>query len=293
MMTLFSNLPVYKLVENYYILYIKQNKNIKQKEKQTMSKTYFTISEQKTNVINFIKKHKDILCIDYGCKAITAEFIGELVKSNNEEFFRLAQKVQLKFGRSFYIFADNCDEKHRMITIWLPTVLSKFASDNAIEKFCGSKGFKVVIEKGYCSWYNMTPKRWETFEAIFDFYDKPKTSSKKTVKKTAKTAKKIVKPEEVKLSDSARLKDDIVFIDFEADEFDHLMNQGGSNIAVYIDNKSKCNAKNQIDHLINAFKLAKKEADAFIELLENAKKQGAKHVVDSSYTTVTKFNFTK
>ena len=262
-----------------------------------MSKTYFTIAEQKTNVINFIKKHKDILRMD-GSKDITDEFIGELVKSNNAKFFRLASDIRLKFGQNFYIFTAICSEdiRHNMrrtIGIWLPDVFSKSASDKAIKEFCDSLSFEDAIEDCHCLWYNMTPKRWETFEAIFDFYDKPKASSKKTVKKTAKKAKKIVKQKEVKLSDSAILKDDIVFIDFEADEFDHLMNQGGSNIAVYIDNKSECDTKNQIDHLINAFKLAKKEADTFIELLENAKKQGAKHVVDSSYITVTKFDFTK
>ncbi len=71
------------------------------------------------------------------------------------------------------------------------------------------------------------------------------------------------------------------------------MSQGGDNIDVYIDHAIECNAKNQIDHLINAFKLAKKEADSFVELLENAKKNGAKHVVDSSYIDPTVFNFTK
>ena len=253
-----------------------------------MSKTYFTIAEQKTNVINFIKKHKDILRMD-GSKDITAEFIGELVKSNNKEFFRLVNNVRLKFGQNFYIFSHDCYENRHSIEIWLPSDLSKIASDKAIKELFGSYSFEDVIEDS-SFWYNMTPKRWETFEAVFDLYDKPKTPAKKTAKKTAK---KIVKSEEMKLSDSALLKDDIVFIDFEADEFDHLMNQGGSNIAVYIDNKSECDTKNQIDHLINAFKLAKKEADTFIELLENAKKQGAKHVVDSSYITPTKFNFTK
>ena len=245
-----------------------------------MSKTYFTIAEQKTKVINFIKKHKNILCLDYGSKAIDAKFIGELVKTNNNEFFRLAQKVQLKFGRNFYIFTDNCDENHRMISIWLPYVLSKSASDKAIEKFCSRNSFDDVIATR-CSWFNMTPKRWETFEAIFDFYDKPKTS------------KKTAKPTELKLSDSALLKDKIVFVDFEAKEFDHLMGMGGSDIDVFIDSKLECNAKNQIDNLINAFKLAKKEADTFIELLKNAKKHGAKHVVDSSFTKSTEFDFTK
>ena len=255
-----------------------------------MSKTCFTIAEQKTNVINFIKKHKDILCTDYGSTAITTKFISELKNANNNEFFRLAQKVQLKFGQNFYIFTDNCDENHRMISIWLPTVFSKFASDKAIRQFCVSNSFENAIEVSHCRWLTMTPKRWETFEAIFDFYDTPKTSYKKTTKKTTK---KVVKPAELKLSDSALLMNDIVFIDFDADEFNHLMSQGGDNIAVYIDNKSECNAKNQIDHLINAFKLAKKEADSFIELLETAKKNGAKHVVDSSYITPTVFNFTK
>lgn len=255
-----------------------------------MSKTFFTFAEQKQNVINFIKKHKNILCLDEGRKAITSEFISKIEKANTlSKFIGLVSDIQLKFGSNYYLFNDNYDEVHHMLEIWLPASLIKSTSDKAIKEFCGDHSFEDVIEEGYCSWFNMTPKRWETFEAVFDFYDKPKTSSKKTVKK----AKKIVKPEEVKISDSALLKDDIVFIDFEAKEFDHLMGQGGSNIDVYIDDKSECNDKNQIDHLINAFKLAKKEADTFIELLETAKKKGAKHVVDSGYTNTTAFNFTK
>ena len=258
-----------------------------------MSKTFFNIAEQKTNVISFIKKHKNILATERDMN-ITDEFIGELVKSNNNEFFRLASEVKLKLSCNFYIFTDNFDAKHPMIQLWLPTIFSHVASDKAntankaIKQFCRSNHFEDVIATR-CSWFNMTPKRWETFEAIFDFYDKPKTSSKKTTK----TAKKVVKPAEMKLGNSALLKDDIAFINFDAKEFDHLMNQGGSNFAVYIDNKSECNAKNQIDHLINAFKVAKNEADSFIELLETAKKNGAKHVVDSSYIDPTVFDFTK
>ena len=256
-----------------------------------MSKTFFNIAEQKTNVINFIKKHKNILMTERDMN-ITDEFIGELVKSNNNEFFRLASEVKLKLRCNFYIFTDNFDAQHPMIQLWLPTIFSHVASDKAITQFCSRNSFDDVIATR-CSWFNMTPNRWKTFEAIFDFYDKQKTSSKKTTKKIAKAAKKVVKPAEIKLGDSALLKDDIVFIDFEAKEFDHLMSQGGSNIDVYIDNKSECNDKNQIDHLINAFKLAKKEADTFIELLENAKKNGAKHVVDYSYIAPAEFNFTK
>ena len=178
-----------------------------------MSKTFFNIAEQKTHVINFIKKHKNILSL-YDCHtAITAEFIGKLAKTNNEEFFRLASEVRLKFGQNFYIFTDNYDEKHHMIKLWLPS-FNKFASDTAIKEYCRSKSFADVIET-HCNWYNMTPKRWETFEAIFDFYDKPKTSSKKTTKKTTKktSSKTNTKVVGMTLNDFKRFLNDIVFID--------------------------------------------------------------------------------
>lgn len=251
-----------------------------------MSKTFLNISEQKQNVINFIKKHKNILSLDKGTNEITAYFISKLEKANTSQFFSLATNVTLKFGSNFYVFKDNYDDQHHMIEIWLPAIFSKSSSDKAIKEFCGSNSFEDAIEEGNCAWFNMTPKRWEAFEAIFDFYDKPKASSKKTKKVT-----KVIKPAEEKLTDYALLKDDIAFVDFEAKEFDHLMHQGGSHIDPYICDKSECNAKNQIDHLINAFKVAKKEADTLIELLENAKKKGAKHVVDSSYTKPTCFDF--
>jgi len=105
-----------------------------------------------------------------------------------------------------------------MIQLWLPAVLSKSSSDKTIKEYCRSKSFADVIET-HCNWYNMTPKRWETFEAIFDFYDKPKTSSKKTSKKTAKkTTKKTSSKTSTKvvgmtLNDFKRFLNDIVFID--------------------------------------------------------------------------------
>ena len=186
-----------------------------------MSKTYFNISEQKTNVINFIKKHKDILETEHDMN-ITDEFIGKLVKSNNKEFFRLASEVKLNLRCNFYIFTDNFDAQHRMIQLWLPTIFSHVASDKAnkaIKKFCGSNHFEDVIATR-CSWFNMTPKRWETFEAIFDFYVKPKTSYKKTSSKktTKKTTKKTSSKTSTKvvcmtLNDFKRFLNDIVFID--------------------------------------------------------------------------------
>lgn len=181
-----------------------------------MFKTFFNIAEQKTNVINFIKKHKNILGTERDMN-ITDEFIGELVKSNNTEFFRLASEVKLKLRCNFYIFTDNFDAQHPMIQLWLPTIFSHVASDKAITQFCSSNSFDDVIATR-CSWFNMTPKRWKTFEAIFDFYDKQKTSSKKTTKKTTKkTAKKTTntadKAKALTLDDFMLFLNDIVFID--------------------------------------------------------------------------------
>lgn len=251
-----------------------------------MSKTFFNLSEQKQHIINFVKKHKDILCMYDGDEAITDKFISKFEKANNREFFKFATSIQLNFGDNYYLFDDNCKNHNHMMQIWLPKYISKNSSDETIKEFCGSSSFKNALECFNCDWYNMTPKRWEAFEAIFDFYDKPKTSAKKTTKK-------VVKPTEVKLDDSNLVKNGIAFIDFNADEFEHLMCQGGEKVDPYIGKKSECSADNQIDHIINAFKLAKKEADSFIELLENAKKNGAKYVVDSGCTTATEFNFTK
>ena len=143
-----------------------------------MSKTYFTIAEQKTNIINFIKKHKDILGLDERDMNITDEYLDKLKHASNKEFLRLVSKVRLKFGQNFYIFSNNFVEKHRMIVIWLPNVLSevvankaiKITTDKAIKDFCGYCSFEDVIET-HSFWYNMTPKRWEMFEAVFDFYD--------------------------------------------------------------------------------------------------------------------------
>lgn len=249
-----------------------------------MSKTFFNLSEQKQHIINFVKKHKDILCICDGDEEITDEFISNFEKTNNSEFFVFATSIQLNFGDKYYLFDDNCKNHNHMMLIWLPKQLRKNSSDEAIKEFCGSLSFTNAIESFNCDWYNMTPKRWEAFEAIFDFYDKPKTSAKKTTKKVAK-------PTEVKLGDSNIVKNGIAFIDFDAEEFEHLMCQGGDNINPYIGKKSECSADNQIDHVINAFKLAKKEADSFIELLEKAKKNGAKYVVDSSCVLPTNFDF--
>ena len=140
-----------------------------------MSKTFFNISEQKTKVINFIKKHKNILGLVDGSKAITTEYLDKLKNANTNEFFRLLDNVRLKFGQNFVVFSDNRDEKHHMIQLWLPIVLSKVESDTAIEIACSSKSLEAVIETN-CTWLNMTPTCWKMFEALFDFYEEVKLS---------------------------------------------------------------------------------------------------------------------
>lgn len=143
-----------------------------------MSKTYFNISKQKQKIISFIKKHKDILCLDESYMNITDEYLDKLKNARNKEFLRLVSKVRLKFGKHYYIFSNNLDEKHRMIVIWLPNVLNevvtdkaiKITTDKAIKDFCGYNSFADVIET-HSFWHYMTPKRWEMFEAVFDFYD--------------------------------------------------------------------------------------------------------------------------
>jgi hypothetical protein len=60
-----------------------------------------------------------------------------------------------------------------------------------------------------------------------------------------------------------------------------------------VSNERDNSASNQIDHAINAFKLAKKELDTFISELVKAKEAGAKYVVDTDWCERKDFNFKK
>ena len=137
------------------------------------------------------------------------------------------------------------------------------------------------------SWYNFTEARMKALEKIFDQLGaKPKT---KTAKKSGKKVAK--KPEVVTISDTTEVQNGIAFIDFEADKFEHAMKAGGDNFDPWIDDASENSASNQIDHAINAFKLAKKELDVFITELVKAKDAGAKYVVDTSWCKREDFSF--
>ena len=141
------------------------------------------------------------------------------------------------------------------------------------------------------TWYNFTEARMKALEKIFDQLGaKTKTqTAKKSSKKPAKKAEP--KQDTVKISDVVTIKNDVAFIDAENDKFDHLMHLGGKNVDLYTDVKSELDASNQIDHVINAFKVAKKELDAFISELVKAKKAGATHVVDADWCAVKDFDF--
>ena len=69
------------------------------------------------------------------------------------------------------------------------------------------------------------------------------------------------------------------------------MKTGGDNFDPMIDSADENSAQNQIDHAINAFKLAKKELDVFISELVKAKDAGAKYVVDTSWCARKSFSF--
>jgi hypothetical protein len=145
------------------------------------------------------------------------------------------------------------------------------------------------------TWYNLTEARMEALETIFDqLGTKPKTqTAKKSSKKPAKKVAKKAEPKDdiIEVSDVVTIKNDVAFIDTEDEKFDHLMHLGGKNVDLYIDGKEELNASNQIDHVINAFKVAKKELDTFISELVKAKEAGAKNVVDMDWCSVKNFDF--
>ena len=138
------------------------------------------------------------------------------------------------------------------------------------------------------TWYILTEARMEALEKIFDQLcnNTPKT---KTAKKSGKKVAK--KPEVVTISDTTEVQNGIAFIDFEADKFEHALKAGGDNFDPWIDDASENSSSNQIDHAINAFRLAKKELDVFITELVKAKDAGAKYVVDTSWCKREDFSF--
>ena len=251
-----------------------------------MSSSSLSLTKAKEIAINFIKKYKDSLRYGETGKAIDNEDIERFEMMSPTAFFNDVY-ILANFGRCFKLFGIRWLSNSKQALIWMGehsnvNVLTKkiathSASDEDLLHFWQMEG----------TWYNLTEARMEALEKIFDQLganpkaQTAKKSSKKTAKKSGKKVAK--KPEVVTISDTTEVQNEIAFIDFDADKFEHVLKTGGINFDPWIDNAFENSAKNQIDHAINAFKLAKKELDVFLTELVKAKDAGAKYVVDTSW----------
>ena len=253
-----------------------------------MSTSSLSLTKAKEIAINFVKKYKDSLRYGETGKAIDNEDIERFEMMSPTAFFNDVD-ILANFGRCFKLFGIRWLSNSKQALIWMGehsnvNVLTKkiathSASDEDLLHFWQMEG----------TWYNLTEARMEALETIFDqLGTKPKTANKSNKKPAKNVAKK---QDTFEVSDVVTVKNDVAFIDTGNDKFDHMMHKGGKNVDLYIYSKSELNASNQIDHVINAFKVAKKELDAFISELVKAKEHGAKNVVDADWCTVENFYF--
>lgn len=251
-----------------------------------MSSSSLSLTKAKEIAINFVKKYKDSLRDGETGKAIDNEDIERFEMMSPTAFFNDVD-ILANFGRYFKLFGIRWLSNSKQALIWMGehsnvNVLTKkiathSASDEDLLNFWQMEG----------TWYNLTEARMKALEKIFDQLGaKSKTqTAKKSGKKVAK------KPEVVTISDTTEVQNGIAFIDFEADKFEHALKTGGDNFDPWIVDASENSAKNQIDHAINAFKLAKKELDVFLTELVKAKDAGAKYVVDTGWCEREDFSF--
>lgn len=252
-----------------------------------MSSSSLSLTKAKEIAINFIKKYKDLLRDGESCQLITDADIARYEAKTPSDFFENVN-VQAIFCYNYDLFAIRYLSNSKQALIWM----GEHTNINDLTKKI-TKNSESVVDlldfwqmKG--TWYNLTEARMEALEKIFDQLcnNTPKT---KTAKKSGKKVAK--KPEVVTISDTTEVQNGITFIDFEADKFEHAMKVGGDNFDPWINDTSENSASNQIDHAINAFKLAKKELDVFITELVKAKDAGAKYVVDTSWCKREDFSF--
>lgn len=256
-----------------------------------MSTTSLSLTKAKEYAIDFIKKYKDSLRECESRQTIDNDDIKRYEAMTPYEFFNTGI-VQANFGLFFNLFDISMSKNGNKPTIWMgehknindltKKIDKKSKSDNELLYFWQMEG----------TWYNFTTARLDALAKIFDQLGakpKPKAVAKKSSKKQAK--KVVKKQNTIEISDAVTIEQDIAFIDTDNDKFDHLMNIGGKNVNINIDNTNDLNASNQIDHVINAFKLAKKELDVFISELVKAKEHGAKNVVDSFWCPIKEFKF--
>ena len=252
-----------------------------------MSSSSLSLTKAKEIAINFIKKYKDLLRDGESCQLITDADIARYEAKTPSDFFENVN-VQAIFCYNYDLFAIRYLSNSKQVLIWM----GEHTNINDLTKKI-TKNSESIVDlldfwqmKG--TWYNLTEARMEALEKIFDQLCN-NTSKTKTAKKSGKKVAK--KPEVVTISDTTEVQNGIAFIDFEADKFEHALKAGGDNFNPWIDDTSKNSASNQIDHAINAFKLAKKELNVFITELVKAKDAGAKYVVDTSWCKREDFSF--
>lgn len=251
-----------------------------------MSSSSLSLTKAKEIAINFIKKYKDLLRDGESCQLITDADIARYEAKTPSDFFDL-NTVEANFGAYFNLFDLRYNKSCNTAQLWIGTHSNINDLMNNIIK--NSESYEDLLDFWQMEggWYNFTETRMKALEKIFDQLGaKPKT---KTAKKSGKKVAK--KPEVVTISDTTEVQNGIAFTDFEADKFEHALKAGGDNFNPWINNASENSASNQIDHAINAFKLAKKELDVFITELVKAKDAGAKYVVDTSWCKREDFSF--
>ena len=257
-----------------------------------MSTSSLSLTKAKDYAIDFIKKYKDSLRDGGTGDHIDDEDIARYEAMTPYDFFNEVT-VQANFGSYFNLFDIRYLSNGKQATIWMgehsnindlrQKIAKNSESNESLRHFWQMDG----------TWYNLTEARLEALETIFDQLGaKPKTqTAKKSSKKPAKKVATKPKSDVIEVSDVVTIKNNVAFIDTEDEKFDHLMHLGGKKVDLYIDGKSELNSSNQIDHVINAFKVAKKELDSFISELVKAKEAGAKNVVDLDWCSVNNFDF--
>ena len=257
-----------------------------------MSTSSLSLTKAKEIAIKFVKKYKDSLRDGGTGNLIDDEDIERYEAMTPYDFFNEVT-VQANFGSYFNLFDIRYLSNGKQATIWMgehsnindlrQKIAKNSESNESLRHFWQMDG----------TWYNLTEARLEALETIFDQLGaKPKTqTAKKSSKKPAKKVATKPKSDVIEVSDVVTIKNNVAFIDTEDEKFDHLMHLGGKKVDLYIDGKSELNSSNQIDHVINAFKVAKKELDSFISELVKAKEAGAKNVVDLDWCSVNNFDF--
>lgn len=224
-----------------------------------------SFKQQRQLITNFIKNHASDLV------KISQSFIDELESSNNKGFISCINGIEINAGNYYYLFDSRQTASGMQLQIWFTD-----ADVKNLDEFEFKGNFK-----------NVTLARMNKLEQLFERFFGTKKAT--TAKKTVKTATKV--PEIVELSDAVSIKNGVAFINVEHNKFDHLMNCGGNNLDLLCSYANGLGQKNQIDHVINAFKVAKKEADEFISELVKAKEAGARNVIDSAWCSAKDFHF--